>query len=310
MPSSQSIPFGARSTADEVLAGLDLSGRTILVTGCNAGIGFETMRSLAAHGAHVIGLARTEDAAREACRRAAGKTTPLACDLADLASVADAVEKVRALGLPLDAIVANAGIMGGRKLERIDGVEKQFFVNHVAHFALVNGLADLLREGSGRVVVLSSSASIDQAPSEGIMFDNLDGRRGYRVLRFYGQSKLANALFARELSRRLAARGIAANSAHPGVIFATRLLRSLGVATRLFTYAARPFTRSVAQGASTQVLLAASPLVDGIAGEFWKDCQVARGSRFLDDAAMATRLWTETEKIVARSYSSTLLRTG
>jgi len=297
------IPFAARSTADNVLAGLDLSAKTILVTGCNAGIGFETMRALAAHGAHAIGLARSEAAAREACARAGGATTAVACDLADVTSILAAIETVRGLGRPLDAIVANAGVMGG-PLARLYGVEKQFFVNHVAHFLLVTRLLDLVPDRSGRIVIVSSSASIEYAPREGIMFDNLDGHGNDRPLRFYGQSKLANALFARELSRRLATRGIAVNSLHPGVIFGTRLMRHFGIAPRAFAWVAKHFGKSVAQGAATQTLLAASPLVAGISGEFWSDCQVANGSRFLDDDAIASRLWTTTEEIIARSTGS------
>src|SRR5436190_8838226 len=128
--------FGARSTAGDVLAGLDLTGKTILVTGCNAGIGFETMRALASHGAHVIGLARSEAAAREACARAGGATTAIACDLADVTSILAAIDTVRAFARPLDAIVANAGVMGG-PMQRLYGVERQLWVNHVAHFLLV-----------------------------------------------------------------------------------------------------------------------------------------------------------------------------
>ncbi len=295
------LPFDARSTADAVLAGLDLGGRTILVTGCNAGIGFETMRALALRGAHVIGHARTMAGAREACARAGGTATPLACDLADLGAVAQAVAAVRALGRPLDAIVANAGLMGPRQAASRGGVEIQFLVNHIAHHLLVTRLADLLPDGTGRVVMVSSSASVQFAPREGIQFDNLDGRSGYRALRFYGQSKLANALFAKELSRRLAGRGIAVNALHPGVIFGTRFLRRAALPLRLIGWAGQRFTKTVAQGAATQTLLAANPLVAGITGQYWADCRVAPGSRFLDDPAMASRLWTVTEEILARS---------
>jgi len=300
-PVLPTLPFGARSTADEVLAGIDLSGQTILVTGCNAGIGFETMRSLAAHGAHVIGIARSAATAREACARAGGTTTPVACDLADLASIVAAAETVHGLGRPLDAIVANAGMMGHRTVERRDGVEMQFLVNHVAHFLLLTRVADLLRDKTGRIAVVSSSASVQLAPREGIMFDNLDGHRNYRAMRFYGQSKLANALFAMELSRRLAGRGIAVNALHPGVILGTRFLRRAGPFLRLIGWAGRHFTKSIPQGAATQVLLAANPLVAGVTGQYWADCQVARGSRYLNDPAMASRLWTVTEEILART---------
>jgi WW domain-containing oxidoreductase len=199
-----SNPFGARSTADQVLAGVDLTGRYIVVTGCNSGLGFETMSALAANGAHVIGLARTLADAMQACRRAGPSCSPVACDLADLGSVADAADTIRSRGVHLDAIVANAGIANLPTLQTRNGIELQFMVNHVGHFALVNQLTDIVRDGTGRIVIVSSSASIRKAPAEGIMFDNLDGRQAYEPFAFYGQSKLAASLYAKELSRRLA----------------------------------------------------------------------------------------------------------
>jgi WW domain-containing oxidoreductase len=293
------IPFGHRSTADEVLAGLDLSGRTILITGCNAGIGFETFRALARHGAHVIGLARNLEAARDACQKVGGSSSAVACDLADLGSVLEATRTVRRLQRPLDAIVASAGIMGTKELQVRDGVELQFLVNHVSHFALINGLAHLVPDHKGRIVIVSSSGSIQQAPKQGILFDNLDGHRFYKPFTFYGQSKLACALFAKELSRRLAPRGIVVNSLHPGATGGTGLNLGLGFPLTAILAIARHFMKSAPQGAATQTLLAASPLVDGISGEYWVDCQIAKGSLFLSDPAMAERLWTVTEEIVA-----------
>jgi WW domain-containing oxidoreductase len=295
---SKPIPFGARSTADDVLAGLDLSGRTILVTGCNAGIGFETFRALACHGAHVIGLARNLQAAHEACRRAGGSSSAVACDLADLDSVREATRTVHRLDRPLDAVVASAGIMGTKELRVRDGVELQFLVNYVGHFALINGLVDMVRDHTGRIVIVSSSGSIQQAPKEGILFDNLDGHRLYKPFTFYGQSKLACALFAKELSRRLAPRGIVVNSLHPGAVGGTGLNRGLGFPFTAVLAIARHFMKTVPQGAATQTLLAANPLVDGISGEYWADCQIAKGSPFLNDSVMAERLWTTAEKIV------------
>src|SRR5882672_9142793 len=125
---TDSIPFGARSTADQVLAGIDLTGKRIVVTGCNSGLGFETMNALAANGAHVIGLARTISGAAQACERVGLSCTPVACELADLESVAAAAEKIRSLDEPLDAIVANAGIANLPTLQTRNGVEMQFLV--------------------------------------------------------------------------------------------------------------------------------------------------------------------------------------
>jgi len=293
--------FSPRSTAIDVLNGVDLIGKTILVTGCSGGIGFETMRTLVSRGARIIGLARTLSAAREACQRAGGLTTPIACDLGDFSSVRSAATKVHDLGLPLDAIIANAGIMCPKTLVTRYGVELQFLVNHVGHFLLINRLLDLMRSETGRVVIVSSSASIEQAPKEGIMFDNLDGRRFYKPFAFYGQSKLATALFAKELSRRLGDRRIAVNSLHPGAVGGTGLQRSLGFPFNLIMPVASLFMKSIEQGAATQVFLAASPLAANVTGEYWANCQVTKGSRHLADEQMAQRLWAISEEIVARN---------
>jgi WW domain-containing oxidoreductase len=291
-------PFGARSTADQVLAGVDLTGRNIVVTGCNSGIGFETMNALAANGAHVIGLARSLSAASNACKRVGLACTPVQCDLADLASVAAAAEVIRALGVPLDAVVANAGIALLPTLQTRNGIEMQFLVNHIGHFALVNQISDLVRNGSGRIVIVSGSAS-KRAPAEGIMFDNLDGHDSYQPFAFYGQSKLAAALYAKELSRRLAGRGIAVNSVHPGATKGTRLTKYLRGPVALVVAFAKLFMRNAQRGAATQALLAASPRVTGITGEYWADCQIAAGSHLLGDGELAKRLWEVSERIVA-----------
>jgi WW domain-containing oxidoreductase len=297
---TKSIQFGARSTADQVLAGIDLSGKRIVVTGCNSGIGFETMSALAANGAQVTGLARSAADAEAACRNAGPSCTPVACDLADLGSVAAAAGAIRALNPSLDTIVANAGIANLPTLQTKYGVEMQFLVNHIGHFALVNQIHDLVRNGTGRIVIVSSSAAIHRAPAEGIMFDNLDGRRFYEPSAFYGQSKLANALFAKELSRRLSARGIAVNSLHPGATRSTGLNRNLALPLRIVLSAARWFMKSAPRGAATQALLAAHPSIAGVSGEYWTNCRIAAGSPLLEDALLARHLWEVSEDIAAR----------
>ncbi|MDP9010982.1 MAG: SDR family NAD(P)-dependent oxidoreductase [Pseudomonadota bacterium] len=290
---TKSIHFGRRSTADKVLAGIDLSGKRILVTGCNTGLGLETMNAFAANGATVIGLARTIQAATMSCAQASPLCIPVACDLADLESVAAAVRTIGDIVGPLDAIVANAGVANLPSLDTRYGIEMHFMANHIGHFALINGLADLLRDNGGRVVLVSSGAGIEHAPAEGIMFDNLDGHRFYDPSTFYGQSKLANALYAKELSRRLSNRGIAVNSVDPGAA-RTRINKG---------YFARLFSKSAAQAASTQALVAASPQASGITGQYWSDCRIATGSPLLDDVVLAKRLWDVSDDIVARRSS-------
>jgi WW domain-containing oxidoreductase len=297
---AQTNPFGSRSTADKVLAGIDLSGKQIVVTGCNSGIGFETMNALAANGAHVIGLARTLRDAEAACAKVGPSCTPVACDLSDLDSVAAAADSIRALKTPLDSIVANAGIANLPQLRTRYGVELQFLVNHIGHFALVNELLASVRNGSGRIVIVSSGAAASRAPAQGIMFDNLDGHRFYEPSIFYRQSKLANALYAKELSHRLSARGIAVNSLHPGAARGTGINRDAGLRQKIALTAVRPFMRSAPRAAATQALLAASPSIAGITGQYWENCQIAAGSPLLDDAEFAQRLWAVSEQIVTR----------
>jgi WW domain-containing oxidoreductase len=164
---------------------------------------------------------------------------------------------------------------------------------------LVNGLSGIVRDGTGRIVIVSSNASIKQAPAEGIMFDNLDGQRSYRPFAFYGQSKLAAALYAKELSRRLAGRGIAVNSLHPGATKGTRLNKYLRGPLGLVLSVAKLFMRNAQRGAATQALLAASPRVASISGEYWTDCQIAEGNPLLHDNELARRLWDVSERIVA-----------
>lgn len=297
---TKSNPFGSRATADQVLAGIDLSGKRFVVTGCNSGIGFETMSALAANGAQVIGLARTITDATVACAKAGPTCIPVACDLADLVSVASAADMIHALQGPLDAIVANAGIANLPTLQTRYGIEMQFLVNHLAHFSLVNQLLDLVRNGTGRIVIVSSSAGVQEAPADGIMFDNLDGHRFYKPITFYGQSKLANALYAKELSRRLSARGIAVNSVHPGATKGTGLNKKLNQPLNIALFMAQLFMRSAPRGAATQALLAANPSVGGITGEYWSNCQIAAGNPLLQDAGLAQRLWQVSEDIVAQ----------
>ena len=146
--------------------------QTMLVTGCNSGLGLETLRVLALRGARVVGTARTLEKAKEACAGISGQTIPLDCELSDPASVRACVKEVRRLDLRLDALIANAGIMALPKLERAHGYELQFFTNHIGHFLLVTGLLEQLTE-TGRVVMLSSSAH-QRAPRVGIELDNLD----------------------------------------------------------------------------------------------------------------------------------------
>jgi NAD(P)-dependent dehydrogenase (short-subunit alcohol dehydrogenase family) len=289
--------FGYASTAEDVTSGLDLHGRTILVTGCNSGIGLETVRVLSMRGARVLAAARTEDKSRDACAGMAGPPTPVACELSDPASVRACVETVKKVGVKLDAIVCNAGIMALPTLQKLHGYEAQFFTNHIGHFILVTGLLDTLAD-DGRVVMLSSEAH-KGAPKEGIEFDNLSGDRGYARWRAYGQAKLANLLFAKELAARLKGTGKVANAVHPGVI-RTNLGRSMPLIARgALTLMSPLVLKTVPQGAATQCYVATHAKAAGVSGEYFADSNVAKSTRISHDAALATRLWEESERIVA-----------
>src|ERR1700730_13098472 len=208
--------FGYGSTAEQVTEGLSLAGQTILLTGCNSGIGQEACRVLALRGALVRGTARTKQKAAAACATFPGKAIGYACELSDPSSVRGCVAAVKADSHRLDAVICNAGIMMLPKLEKSHGYELQFFTNHIGHFMLVTGLLEQLKD-QGRVVMLSSEGN-RRAPVGAIEFDNLSGDKGYQPLAAYGQSKIANLLFAEELQRRFAGTKRTAYAVHPGVV--------------------------------------------------------------------------------------------
>lgn len=288
--------YGYGSTAEQVTEGLSLAGQTILVTGCNSGIGQEACRVLALRGALVLGTARTREKAAAACAGFPGKAIGYACELSDPSSVRGCVAAVKAGGHRLDAIICNAGIMMLPKLEQSHGYELQFFTNHIGHFMLVTGLLDQLKE-EGRVVMLSSEGH-RQAPVGGIAFDNLSGDKGYRPLTAYGQSKMANLLFAKALQRRLAGTRKTAYAVHPGVV-ATNLARNLGpMLSRVLAAIGPLLLKSVGEGAATGVFAAVNPKAPPLAGSYLADSNGAQPRADAEDAALANRLWAVSEEIV------------
>jgi len=285
--------FGAKSTAEEVTAGIDLSGQTWLITGCNSGLGYETARVLALRGARIIGLARTREKAADALAKLGIDGVPVACELSDLSSARQAVREVRELG-PLDGIIANAGIMALPRLEQVHGYERQFFTNHMGHFVLVKGLLDRLTE-TGRVVMLSSGAH--HFASRGIELDNLSGEDAYDAWRMYGRSKLANILFARSLTTRFAGTSRTANAVHPGII-ETNLGRHVPDREAMYDRL-RSRMKTVEQGAATQCYVATRPELAGTSGQYYSDCQVAKTIAAAQDNVAAEALWERSEAIAA-----------
>ncbi len=296
-------PFGADSEAEEVTAGLDLTGKTALVTGATSGLGYETMRILALRGAHVIGTGRSLEKAERACASitGTGKATPVVLELSDLDSVRRCSEQVLELNTPIDMLILNAGIMALPELEQVNGIERHFFVNHLGHFALGrNLLSAVTASEAGRIVVLSSSGHM-WAPEGGIQFDNLSGEQGYEPMKMYGQSKLANGLFAFELARRLAETNATANAVHPGIIN-TNLARHFPkwqlVFAKLFGWV---FMKSTEEGAATQCYVAANPQVADLSGYYFADCNPVVPDPRMADKALAQRLWDVSEEICASS---------
>jgi NAD(P)-dependent dehydrogenase (short-subunit alcohol dehydrogenase family) len=289
--------FGADSTAEDVTAGLDLSGKTALVTGANSGLGYESMRVLALRGAHVIGTARTMEKATEACASVPGRTTPVALELTDFDSVVNCAARTAELSDGLDILLCNAGVMEVPTAEQINGIERHLITNHLGHFLLTTRLLPQLTAApQGRVVVVASGA-YKQAPAAGIEFDNLSGERDYEPRKAYGQSKLANYLFVRELARRLAGTRVTANSLQPGVIM-TNLGRYLPwyqlVAAKLIGWT---FMKSVEAGAATQVYLATAPALASVSGYFFKDCNPFLPGGNMENDELAAKLWAVSEDL-------------
>jgi len=291
--------FGYGSTAEDVTAGLSLSGKTFLVTGCNSGLGLETARVLAMRGGRIIGTARTAQKASAALAPFGGNTAGIECELSDPKSVRAAVKAVKATlaGAKIDALICNAGIMALPANEQKHGVELQLFTNHIGHFMLVTGILDDLAD-AGRVVMVSSRAHL-RAPRGGIEFDNLSGARDYAPWKAYGQSKIANILFAKELARRLDGTKKTANAIHPGVIF-TNLSRHMNPVARVaFRVLGSLMMKNVGEGAATQCYVAVHPAAANLSGKYWVDSNVAEPRADGTDPATAAKLWAVTEEIVA-----------
>ncbi len=272
-------PFDASSTAGDVVADVDLAGRRAIVTGGASGIGIETARALAGAGAQVTLAVRNLDAGRRVAEDIAATTgnprvEAALLDLVDRSSVASFVASWDG---PLHILVNNAGVMATPETRTPQGWELQFATNHLGHFALTNGLHDALAAAGGARVVSVSSAGHLRSP---VVFEDINFlRRPYDPFLAYGQSKTANVLFAVEASRRWAGEGIMVNALMPGAI------RTAGVAGIAPEQIARlratragvadMVWRTPQQGAATSVLLAASPLLDGIGGRYFEDCHEA-----------------------------------
>ncbi len=321
-----SNPFGATSTTDDVLAGVDLKGKRVLVTGVSAGLGVETARALAAHGADVVGaardLAKAEAATavvREAAATSGGSLHLIQLDLADLKSVRAAADALVQDGRPFDLVIANAGVMATPFGKTADGFETQFGTNHLGHFVFVNRIADLLKAGSRVVSLASAGHRFSDVDLEDPNFESAE----YTPFGAYGRSKTANVLFAVEFDRRHKARGVRAAAVHPGGI-QTELSRHLDPAfiqqwlEQLNAEAAAqgqpPIQmKTIPQGAATSVWAGVVAPAEAVGGRYCEDCHVAErvesdsllraGVRpYAIDPARAQALWALSEKMVGETF--------
>lgn len=319
--------FGATSTTEDVLSGINLRGKRILVTGVSAGLGVETARSLAAHGAKVTGAARdlskAETATAQVKKDAAanrGSLELVELDLAELKSVRACADGLLAKGEPFDVVIANAGVMATPFGHTADGFETQFGTNHLGHFVLVNRIARLIR---GRLINLSSS---------GHRFSNVDlndpnfERTPYEPFVAYGRSKTANILFAVGFDRRHRERGVRAAAVHPGGI-QTELARHMEPGRiqrmveqfnqQLAAEGKGPFKfKTIPQGAATSVWAAVVAPADEIGGRYCENCHVSHavpddvtitptseGARaYALDPKNAEALWKKSEEMVGESF--------
>lgn len=290
--------FNFHSTAEEVTMNLDLTGQTFLITGVNSGLGKESARVLGMRGANIVACARTVEKAQRTLDEYQLLGTAVACELSDLHSVTNAVDTIRKLNTPIQCIMANAGIMALPTLNQKNGIELQFYTNHVGHFHLVTNLINELTD-NGRIVILSSRAHAYARP-RGLELNNLSGEQDYHDWRMYGRSKLANILFARELNRRLQNTNKRANSVHPGVI-KTNLGRYVPDRDAMYRNIEKTIPlKTIPEGTSTQCLVACHPSLEGVGGEYFSDCQIAETIPQGQDDALAAELWRVTEDIVDR----------
>jgi NAD(P)-dependent dehydrogenase (short-subunit alcohol dehydrogenase family) len=299
-------PFGFGSTATEVSAGIDLTGRHAVVTGATSGIGVETARALAATGASVTLAVRDVAAGASVAARIVASTDNSRVDVRrlDLRDRPSIDEFVRGWTVPLHVLVNNAGVMAPPVTHTPEGWETQFAINHLGHFALTLGLRHALAaDGAARVVSVSSSShQIGAIDLDDIHFH----RRPYHPIVAYGQSKTANVLFAVEASRRWREHGITVNALMPGAI-PTNLQKYVGeMKTPL------ELRKTVEQGAATSVLLATSPFLEGVGGRYFADCNeavvLAEGERDITkvaphalDPALAGRLWEVSLAMLGRN---------
>lgn len=282
---------------------MSMQGRTVLITGGNAGIGKETAVGLAALGANVVitsrDAGRGEAAVEEIRRRGGPQVTAMVLDLASFASIHGFVADFLGRFEQLHVLINNAGLILSERRETEEGFEMTFGVNHLGHFVLTDLLLERLKAcAPARIINVSSRAH--QRALTGLDFDDLQSTRGYRGLLVYARSKLANIYFTRELARRLEGTGVTANAVHPGLV-SSRFALDGDVKGPIawFYRVAKPLMRTARDGAETPIWAAHAPELAEVSGRFFGDCHEQRPSRVALDDGAARRLWEESEALVA-----------
>uniref|UniRef100_A0A1I8AW87 Retinol dehydrogenase 12 n=1 Tax=Steinernema glaseri TaxID=37863 RepID=A0A1I8AW87_9BILA len=314
----QKRQFSSRTTALEVVKNVDLSDKTILITGCTSGIGVETLRAFVLSGASVI-MANRNTEASEQLRDNLYKETEhrkihiIQCDLSSLASVRNAAHAFLAMNCPLHVLVLNAGVFapdGFSVCRTVDGFETAFGVNHLGHFYLTSLLLPKLRESTySRIVVVSSLShnhtGIEPTLSTEEKLNTLipQGEVSDGCYKLYGKSKLCNVLFANRIARVEKEHGIHAYSLHPGTMIATNIQRSFGIVGKFYTMVTKFFTRSVAQGAATTVYCAAHSDVSEDSERYYDCCwyqDKSYDAKLADDEELQEALWRESARLIKK----------
>ncbi|XP_035232329.1 WW domain-containing oxidoreductase-like [Stegodyphus dumicola] len=302
--------FDASTVALQILHGRDLGGKVAIITGANCGIGFETARALAYHGCEVYFACRDREKARDAmdiiCKERPNSNLHfLPLDLAKLKSVSEFCKKFEREKKPIHMLILNAGVFGLPYSITEDGFETTFQVNHLGHFYLVKLLTPILiKSAPCRVVVVSSeSHRFSYINKENISEDRLSPKttaKGFISIVTYNDSKLCNLLFSNELNRRLSGKNVFSNAVHPGNVVSSYLSRSWWLYRLLFAIV-RPFTKSLAQAASTSVYCAAAHELEGCGGMYFNNCCRCRPSAASEDEDLAKLLWNISENMIARA---------
>jgi len=282
---------------------VDLKGKVAIITGSNTGIGKETAKVLAKMGATVIVASRKSDKTRDAVLEIKKYSNnedvfSIDLDLSDLASVRKFCDDFKSRNLPCHILINNAGVMNPPFGRTKQGFEQQFGINHLGHFLLTKELLPILLKNKARIVNVSSRGHALFAPKDGIDFDSLKGdEKNYNKHIAYGQSKLANVLFGKELQRRFGSYGVTACSLHPGIV-ATELSRHRGIATPIIRgLGVGFFLRSPLNGAQTSIYCAVAPEVGD--GKYYYNCREEKNSEKANDEELAEKLWKVSEELVA-----------